>query len=68
MYIGSLNGNANYVAAGASAYGMQGTDAIYGVNIGVSPGSGIGFDGVTSFQQEYNQSQPLQSGLTTGPK
>ena len=67
-FIGNLNGNGNYMVSSSGVLGIQGTESVYGVNIGVSPGSGAGFDGVTSFQQAYEQSQPLQAGLTTGPK
>ena len=65
-FVGNIGGNTNYSASGL--LGIQGTEAVYGVNVGVSPGSGAGYGGITSFQQEYEQRQPLQSGLTTGPK
>ena len=67
-FVGNLNGNSNYMTSSSGLLGIQGTESVYGVNVGVSPGSGAGLGGVTSFQQEYEQRQPLKSGLTTGPQ
>ena len=64
-FVGNINGDSNYVTSGL--LGNRGTEVVYGVNVGVSPGVG-GVGGTTSFNYEYQESQPLQSGSTTGPK
>ena len=64
--IGNGGGNASYYTAGILGY--EGVESVYGVNVGVSPGTGYVGDGVTSFENEYKQSQPLQAGSTSGPK
>ncbi len=49
--------------------GYETTNSTYaGVNVGVSPGVGMNAAGITSFQDEYNQRQGIQQGITTGPK
>ena len=65
-FVGDYNGNADYISSGV--LGIKGSETVYGVNVGVSPGSGAGVGGTTSFQYEYQQQQPLQAGSTTGPK
>lgn len=64
--LGDMNGNTNYISSGI--LGNKGTETVYGVNIGVSPGSGAGVGGTTSFEYQHQQSQSLQSGSTMGPK
>ena len=59
-------GNVNNYAGGVLGY--QAAESVYGVNVGVSPGTGFGSDGMISFENDYKQSQPLQAGSTAGPK
>ena len=65
-FVGDVNGNSSYYSSGV--LGNRGSEIVYGVNVGVSPGSGMGVGGTTSFQYEHEQKQPLQAGTTTGPK
>lgn len=39
----------------------------YGVNLGISPALGVGM-GITSFEQQRVDSEPLEAGSTAGPK
>ena len=48
-------------------YMGEGIGNNYGVNLGVSPSLGVGM-GITSFEQQRIDSEPLEAGSTTGPK
>lgn len=58
---GNVGGNSSF-----GYLGYESNESVSGVNVGISPGLGIG--GTTSYQYEKQQSEPLQSGSTTGPK
>lgn len=66
--IGKELSSNGYVNGGIGILGYDSKEVVSGVNVGVSPGAGAYSGGATSFQYEQQQSQPLQSGSTTGPK
>ena len=68
--IGNMNGDSSAIGAANGILGIvKNSETVYGVNIGVSPGSaGVGVGGTTSFEYARQQSEPLQVGSTQGPK
>ena len=44
------------------------TGSVYGVNVGISPGSNYIEGAITSTQQQVNSANSLSAGSTTGPK
>ena len=65
-YAGDINGNT--AALNSGVLGYKGTATVYGVNIGVEPGSYATSGAMTSVQQQIKASEPLQPGETAGPR
>lgn len=65
-YTGDIYGNANN--NNVAVLGNKGVADVYGVNIGVSPGTNMFYGAETSMQQQQHSQSSLEPGLTTGPK